>query len=162
MPITQDRMIGLIDAAKEYKGAYERMAEEIRSRASAIARGESDAREMFMILEGMLIADRPPYKAGELIISEAIHFKHRKRINERNRAKISQMRVEARGQGKTYQTSPESPGFGTGTKLLRAKGLKAKGKGRAGLSVDYEATKAKNPGLATVNAPPEDIDFTKF
>jgi hypothetical protein len=155
MPITQDRMLALIAAAQDYKQAFRKMEEQITRGAQKVSLGAADPTSEFMLLEGLLSAYAPHHKSGELIVSEALHFKHVAKRNERTRAKISQMRLEARRQGKSYQTDPNSPGFGTGTRLFRTKGEKG---GRAKYAIDYEATKANNPALATVNDPPEDFN----
>ncbi len=97
MPITQSRMIRLIDACSEILGGYQKLvknAEEQRKQlALDVAQGiNRDPQAEVESLIAAIIASRPSIEAISAIASETAHFNARRKVNDRAKDYMQQHR----------------------------------------------------------------------
>lgn len=81
MPITQDRMLTILDAANFYRTRAERFLEIALDFAGATRRGDISPHELEDHLRKAFMTTRPPEEITAAIIRESEHFKHRKAAN---------------------------------------------------------------------------------
>jgi hypothetical protein len=106
MPITQDRMIALIDAALDFKHAASAICESIIAAGRAAERGEMTYQEAFNLVATAARLDVLCQAESAITIAiEARHFKLKREYNIKNRDRVDRWRTK---QGQKQSSAPKS------------------------------------------------------
>jgi hypothetical protein len=92
MPITQDRVITLINEALALRRVHLALREEIMT---ALAAHRADSQQAVALIESALLWHQTPH--CENIIAESVHFHQRRKENERNRNRMRRHRETPAG-----------------------------------------------------------------
>ena len=92
MPITQDRVITLINEALALRKVHLALREEIMA---ALQSHRGDPPQALALIESALLWHITPH--CENIIAESVHFHHRRKENERNRNRMRRNRETPAG-----------------------------------------------------------------
>lgn len=116
MPITQDRMLSLLEAGKDYRMGLRRAVAEVKAALDAYQRGSLEASHALVNLELMISEDlllRTPGASQARLAIEEEHFRRTRRENERNKIKMRRKREALRDPNSPRPDSLiRSPGLG--------------------------------------------------
>lgn len=94
MPITQARVIALLEEYEGVETEGRRLRQECEDLCARVASGQVPPSDAFSILQTFLLTQ--PLRSRELLRIEARHFSKERNRNERKRAREAQRRMERR------------------------------------------------------------------
>lgn len=109
MPITQSRMLALIDAAQDYQQAWRKIVNFFNSREQAIGLGQTTHErawnELYLHIQSTMALERP-ITTTETIARETEHFRHASKRNKRSAAWQRKKRDQQDGEGQSRPAQP--------------------------------------------------------